>query len=95
MAQFVAAEDREDRQAVPETMCEHGCPRNFGDVDVSKVRNERGVVQRAGERGRDDGDDEEHDVTPDAILELRARLPGPRGLNRFVDVGGRIHSMEL
>ena len=82
--------------AVPETVGKHDGPGRLGDVDGFKVRDERVVMERAGERRRDDGDGQKKDVEPDAILKFRSRLPGPLGrLNGFVGVRRGIHLMEL
>jgi hypothetical protein len=73
VSQLVTAEDSEDRGAVVQAVPQKACTEWY--VNGEKIGPEREIVVYSGERGRADREDEQQDVQPDPVLELRTRLP--------------------
>ena len=73
--ELVTAEDRENRDAVPEAGRAQALVSGTPAARSTKSARKAEVVPDAGERRRGDRQDEQQDVQPDPILKLRSRLP--------------------
>src|SRR5262249_2951 len=75
VSEFVAAENGEDRRAVPESARgERGAGERYRG-QRPEVGDESEIVIDADPHRRDDGQEEQQDMQPDAVLKLGPRLP--------------------